>query len=626
MQRRNFLVGIGSVSIGGSALLGTGAFSRVESQRDVTIAVAEDPDAYLGLSGTGSLNSDNYVELDEKGHVEIDVGESGNGGSGVNSDSFTWFDSMVRVCNQGKEAVGFYIEEPTDDDFPGGVDATGPEGTPYEEEPRLQFYTGEAANGWGDDGTTSVMGEDNAVDIPVGACVDLGVRTLTKGVDATSDDPLFGGEVRLIAEVTLDTALGRQEDPVRNTQTREGYSTIQEAVDDADEGDSIEVLTGGVFDEEVTIGTDGVSLGPNVVNRPEITGGIRVEADGVTVRGLKITGTVGSSGAPIDLQANDVTIQDNVVEGGEPGGGIMPWAGPGPVNGNVEISGNEVRGGAIGLYVDDEADITIADNETTDPGDEGIWLSDAFGGTLENATVVLQGNSVSGAGAADIKIEDEPQELNGETDLGDLDVVAENVLNDQKDAQSIELWDQDVYPFPNNPFLRGAQTDNGGLFANLGGGEVVPLEEGTKMSEFPTADGSGFGLDGHFMQPVYANTTDEEISIEVESIGFGPTSLALGVDPYDESEFGAQNPWTRIPTGSGTPYPIVGSETAWDEDGNFEGEPISGGPDGDYELVEISETADGFKVVWEFLGVSMSSLQSMTTAEQHPDDDATAIV
>jgi len=78
--------------------------------------------------------------------------------------------------------------------------------------------------------------------------------------------------------------------------------------------------------------------------------------------------------------------------------------------------------------------------------------------------------------------------------------------------------------FPNNPFLDGAQTDKGGLFANLGGGEVVALEEGTKMSEFPTGDGEPFGLDGQFMQPVYANTTDDSISIEVDSVGFGPTT------------------------------------------------------------------------------------------------------
>ena len=207
-----------------------------------------------------------------------------------------------------------------------------------------------------------------------------------------------------------------------------------------------------------------------------------------------------------------------------------------------------------------------------------------------------------------------PDDLEEEADEGAADDVGSI---DPDDADPPQLG------FPNNPFLQDAQTDNGGLFANLGGGEVVPLEEGTKMSEFPTGDGEPFGLDGQFMQPVYANTTDESISIEVDSIDFDPTFQALGVDPYNETEFGVDDQWYRIPTGIGTPYPISGTETAWDEDGNFEGEPIAGDPDGDYELVEISETDDGFKVVWEFLGFGAESVTE--EVEQPPEDDAELI-
>jgi len=397
MKRRNFLIGIGGTAIGGGALVGSGAFSRVESQRDVTIQVAEDPSAYLGLSGTGSPNSNNYVSIDDHGHLAIDIADSGHGpgdgGQGVNSDSFTYFDGMVEVCNQGKEEVGFYIEPPTDDDFPSGVGATGPDGTPYEDEPRLQFYTGEAA-GSGDDGTNSVMGEDNAVAIPLGECIELGVRTMTKGVDASDDtgvDQLFGDELLLIADV--DT---------------EGEIPVQEE-------------------------------------------------------------------------------------------------------------------------------------------------------------------------------------------------------------------------FPTNPFLEDAQTYSGGLFANLGDDTPVPLEEGMKMSEFPTADGSPFGLNGQFMQPVYMNRTSEPIEIEVETIGFGPTNLTLNVGPYNGTQFGTDPQWYRIPTGLGTPYPIVAPDTAWDDNGNFEGGPIAGGPDSDYLLKEISETDDGFKVVWELIGGTNSMTQSTSEeVTQDPEDDAEA--
>lgn len=195
--------------------------------------------------------------------------------------------------------------------------------------------------------------------------------------------------------------------------------------------------------------------------------------------------------------------------------------------------------------------------------------------------------------------------------------------------------------FPTNPFLDEAQTSKGGLFANLGS-DIVVLEEGTKMSEFPTGDGGTFGLDGQFMQPIYMNTTDEAISIDVESREFVPTNLSLDVDPYNQSEFAANNQWTRIPTGFGTPYPISGSSTAWDDDGNFQGDPISGGPDGNYELVEISETEGGFKVIWEYLGdeeqmettsaglassgVNNSSEDAKDQISPDPEDDADALI
>ena len=105
MNRRSFLVGAGGIAIGGSALLGSGAFSRVESHRQVSVQVANDADAYLGLLPGDSPNGDNYVEEDEHGHIEVDIGENTNGGEGVNSNSLTFFDNLVEVCNQGKEDI-----------------------------------------------------------------------------------------------------------------------------------------------------------------------------------------------------------------------------------------------------------------------------------------------------------------------------------------------------------------------------------------------------------------------------------------------------------------------------------------------------------------------------------------
>ncbi|PAU82851.1 hypothetical protein CK500_12015 [Halorubrum salipaludis] len=200
MKRRTFILGAGATSVGGSALLGTGAFSRVESQRNVTVQVAEDPNAYLGLQPLETPNSMNYVDLDEQGHLEIDVSEhddfdgpDAEPGEGVNSDSRTWFDGMFDICNQGKEDVCVSYTAP--DDF-GREDA------------ELVFYYDGDSDG---DPTTSGrvdIEEGDPLPLPLGECVTIGLRTETFDVDATDDAPLFDGEVTVAADVDGDCFAG----------------------------------------------------------------------------------------------------------------------------------------------------------------------------------------------------------------------------------------------------------------------------------------------------------------------------------------------------------------------------------------------------------------------------------
>ncbi|SNR55101.1 DUF1102 domain-containing protein [Halorubrum vacuolatum] len=197
MQRRNFLVGIGSASVGGSALLGTGAFSRVESQRNVTIAVAEDPDAYLGLDKCPTPNG-SYVHPDEKGHMELlmnpdnpTIGDTPLG-SGINSNSRSQFDNVFQICNQGKETICVHIED--DESWP-----TVPEGVGGDVgERRVEFYLGDTPG-------VSVVGIENAFPLAVGECVCIGILTRSHGL-VEGDELLdaLDNEIRIIADVDGD--------------------------------------------------------------------------------------------------------------------------------------------------------------------------------------------------------------------------------------------------------------------------------------------------------------------------------------------------------------------------------------------------------------------------------------
>ena len=172
MKRRNFLVGVSGTAIGGSALLGSGAFTRVESQRRVKIQVANDRDAYLGLDGCPDSPNASYTNIDESGHLEIDMSPENpteGGGEGVNSDSHTYFDDVFQICNQGKQKVGIWISE-FETLEPEGDYGFGPEN-----DRAVDFYLD------GDD-EDSLVGADNAFPLGVGQCVCVGLKTVTKGL------------------------------------------------------------------------------------------------------------------------------------------------------------------------------------------------------------------------------------------------------------------------------------------------------------------------------------------------------------------------------------------------------------------------------------------------------------
>ena len=191
MERRKFILGVGSAGIGASALIGSGAFTRIESQRAVTIEVAEDPDAYLGLDGCPDSPNSSYTNIDGSGHLEIDMSpdnETDAGGSGINSDSFTYFDDVFQICNQGKQDVCVWIDADVDADLE--LDEE------YDDEDIVDFYVGE-------DREHSLLGEENGVLLPVGECLCVGIATVTKGLEE-GDQLLEGDEIVINADADAE--------------------------------------------------------------------------------------------------------------------------------------------------------------------------------------------------------------------------------------------------------------------------------------------------------------------------------------------------------------------------------------------------------------------------------------
>jgi hypothetical protein len=93
LNRRNTLIGLGTIVAGGGAALGTGAFSTVEAGRDVEVGVAEDSDALLGL-----VAGDSDFVNDDDGVLEIEL-------SNANLDAVTTLEDAFIIDNNSDEAT-----------------------------------------------------------------------------------------------------------------------------------------------------------------------------------------------------------------------------------------------------------------------------------------------------------------------------------------------------------------------------------------------------------------------------------------------------------------------------------------------------------------------------------------
>lgn len=115
MERRKFVVGLGSLAAGGAAVTGTGAFTSVQANRGLTVNSRDDSDALLGLQGMDTPNGDAYVES-QGNSIAIDLGDSdgdpvgSNGAYGVNSNSYTIIRDMLKITNQGSQTVYVHFE------------------------------------------------------------------------------------------------------------------------------------------------------------------------------------------------------------------------------------------------------------------------------------------------------------------------------------------------------------------------------------------------------------------------------------------------------------------------------------------------------------------------------------
>ena len=183
MKRRTLVLGLGSIGLTGTSILGSGAFSSVQADRDVTVNVAGDADALLALEPSDGPNGA-YADIEgDTLALNFDGSAEGVDGEGFNPNAFTRVDDIFSITNQGTQKVGVYIESfDTVDDV--DVELLAQNGT-----------------------ETSIVGADAAVGLPVGESVPVGLTVDVDGAGPTEgEDVIDGDSITIVATVEEDEA------------------------------------------------------------------------------------------------------------------------------------------------------------------------------------------------------------------------------------------------------------------------------------------------------------------------------------------------------------------------------------------------------------------------------------
>ena len=112
MDRRTFVIGVGSIATAGGAALGSGAFDLVEADRSANIAVADDSAAIIELADNGTSQ---FVTTDANNLLKLEYTGSANA-TGANDDAVTTIEAGFKIeNNDDTQGVGVKVEHDAGD-------------------------------------------------------------------------------------------------------------------------------------------------------------------------------------------------------------------------------------------------------------------------------------------------------------------------------------------------------------------------------------------------------------------------------------------------------------------------------------------------------------------------------
>jgi hypothetical protein len=528
MKRRTLLAGLGASAAGSAILFGSGAFTQVEAERDLTIGVDEDSNALLALEA-GEVAS----VFSDSGELVIDTDELSNGNEGFNVNSSvligeTKQDIVNRnpgeaevVADLGSAAGGTGAAFRLTNNF----DSTANDsdqidvGVNLEDidagDSSLTFIISKYSDGGGRD-------ESSDSDFTVSDGSQVVVNNLKSGDElyfaieietgsATQPDDIVG-DITFRAGPNLDNAFPtspvQASDPVVNVTQDIASPNISDAIAAAAEGDLVQA-TSDTYDEAVNVNVPGLRLeGPNAGvsgdasrgSEAEVTQPVTVSADGVTVDGFSVSppgpgdDKQNSEAILVSDNADNVTVENNIVEdfarstGSEffGVGGIVLFGGDSAdAVENPTVQDNLVRrlkntasggGGAAGISVQGNVvDATVEQNTVENIGQEetnfgfGIVVRGTGNHKVDPTGVTVRDNQVS-------TVQSDPKEDTVGVGIGLEAGDSSDVTFEDNDVSNVEFLLEDktatvnLSSFANvNTLDRGALLENADFSGEPGG-------------------------------------------------------------------------------------------------------------------------------------------------------------
>ncbi|WP_180271684.1 beta strand repeat-containing protein [Halorubrum persicum] len=205
--------------------------------------------------------------------------------------------------------------------------------------------------------------------------------------------------------------------PVENVDTSETFDTIQDAVNDAGSGDTIEVdAAEGPYNEQVVVDTPEITLqsvngqanvtfnGDPVDNDPDAT--LRVNEDGVVVDGFQFNQEVGDAySQSVSIAGDNVVVQNSLLTttnaADETIGGLEVNAESENRN-NVTLLDNTIESEGQGIYTDLRSgynldELTVENNDVTTAASQPEFklYADSAGSEISNVNGVEEANAAS---------------------------------------------------------------------------------------------------------------------------------------------------------------------------------------------------------------------------------------